>query len=90
MTPTITLQNSLYVPEFKHNFLYIGKLLDQNKLIASFDQNSCFFQDLLSNTINHIGKRFDGLYRFNSKLDFISYLSPSVNNIDYNVCSLVL
>ncbi|WOG98596.1 hypothetical protein DCAR_0417940 [Daucus carota subsp. sativus] len=51
LTPSITLQHVLYVPEFKHNLLSVGKLLDQNNLIAKFDQDKCFFQDHKSQII---------------------------------------
>lgn len=77
LTSNILLQNVLYVPYFKHNLLSIDKLLDQNKLIAKFDQNHCFFEDLSTDTIQAIGKRIIGLYRFQS-LDSSSTINSSI------------
>ncbi|KAL2898459.1 Retrovirus-related Pol polyprotein from transposon TNT 1-94 [Bienertia sinuspersici] len=64
LTPSITLYNVLFVPDFKHNLLSIGRLLDHNKLIACFHSNSCSFQDLTTNEVRAIGRRQSGLYKF--------------------------
>lgn len=68
----------MYVPDFKHNLLSVGKLLDQNNLVAKFDQGHCFFQDLSTDIIQAVGKRNAGLYRFQSS-DF-SFLSHNCSS----------
>lgn len=68
----------LYIPDFKHNLLLVGRLLDHNNLCACFERKSCFFQDLVSNQIKAMSTRESGLYRFNS----VSSISSSTNNSD--------
>ncbi|XP_056694807.1 uncharacterized protein [Spinacia oleracea] len=64
LTPEITLYNVFYVPSFKHNLLSVGRLLDQNNLIAKFEKNSCCFQDLTTSNVKAVAMRHGGLYRF--------------------------
>lgn len=76
MTPHIQLTNVLYVPDFYHNHFSAKKLLDQNNLIATFDKDSCIFQDLSTEFVQAVGKRSNGLYRFFNS-DFSSCQSTS-------------
>jgi len=62
LSPTVTLNNVLHVPEFKHNLLYVGKLLSDNKLCAIFYPDSCFFQDLSTRLNVATRKKAGGLY----------------------------
>lgn len=43
LTPEITLYNVFFCPQFKHNLLSVGRLLDQNQLYAKFEKNLCTF-----------------------------------------------
>lgn len=40
-----TLKGVLYVPEFWHNLLSVGRLLDNTKFLAIFSQKGFAFQD---------------------------------------------
>lgn len=77
LTPKITLSNVLYIPDFTQNLLCVGRLLDQNKLTAQFDQDKCFFQDLLTKQVQGAGLRCDGLYKFYFVSKFASLCSIS-------------
>ncbi|KAL2939372.1 Retrovirus-related Pol polyprotein from transposon RE1 [Bienertia sinuspersici] len=45
LNPDVSLHNVFYIPQFKHNLLSVGKLLDYNNLLVVFEPNSCYFQD---------------------------------------------
>ncbi|KAL2932969.1 Retrovirus-related Pol polyprotein from transposon TNT 1-94 [Bienertia sinuspersici] len=73
----VFLDHVLYVPQFKHNLLSVGKLLDSNNLFAVFKPNSCYFQDLKTKEIKAAGTRQSGLYKFSSVVPFHSV--PSIS-----------
>ncbi|XP_074309519.1 uncharacterized protein LOC141643998 [Silene latifolia] len=81
----IVLHNVLYIPDFKHNLLFVGKLLCDNELLISFDVDKCLIQDPMHNQIVGIGKRTDGLYKLKSDL---LDLSQSAQNKSSNNISL--
>ncbi|KAK9671177.1 hypothetical protein RND81_12G011200 [Saponaria officinalis] len=68
LTPDIILTNVLFIPNFQHNLLSIGKLIDQSNMIVMFSPNECLFQDHSSSNILAVGKRIGGLYRFSSSV----------------------
>ncbi|KAL2906665.1 Retrovirus-related Pol polyprotein from transposon RE1 [Bienertia sinuspersici] len=75
LTSSITLYNILFVPEFKPNLLSVGRLLDHNKLLASFHSPSCSFQDLTTNEVRAVGRRQSGLYKFSD--DSSNFVAPA-------------
>ncbi|KAL2896998.1 Retrovirus-related Pol polyprotein from transposon TNT 1-94, partial [Bienertia sinuspersici] len=74
LTYSITLYKVLFVPEFKQNLLSVGRLLDHNKLLASFHSASCSFQDLTTNEVRAVGRRQSGLYKFSA--DSSNFVAP--------------
>lgn len=71
----------------KHNLLSVGKLLDQHQLYASFEQDSCSFQDLLIKEVKVVGTTFYSLYKTSTPSKFVCFSSdatvvnkPVVNN----------
>ncbi|XP_010690723.2 uncharacterized protein LOC104904224 [Beta vulgaris subsp. vulgaris] len=75
LSSQITLQHVLFVPSFTHNLLSVGKLLDQNQLIAIFKSTCCLFQDLLTKEVKALGIRHSRLYKFD-----VSYSSPLLSS----------
>ncbi|XP_056685767.1 uncharacterized protein [Spinacia oleracea] len=78
LTPHIVLSNVLYIPDFKHNLLSVGRLLDHNKLYAHFSPTSCSFQDLITNEVKAVGRRQAGLYKFSE--DSLKFNPASISN----------
>ncbi|KAK9683831.1 hypothetical protein RND81_10G167700 [Saponaria officinalis] len=78
LTPDIILTNVLFIPDFQHNLLSIGKLIDQSNMIVMFSPNECLFQDHSSSNVLAVGKRIEGLYRFSSSVS--SSCLPHVNS----------
>ncbi|KAL2896088.1 Retrovirus-related Pol polyprotein from transposon RE2 [Bienertia sinuspersici] len=46
LNPNVCLTNVLYIPQFKHNLLSVGKLLDHNNLLAILSQIHVLFRTL--------------------------------------------
>ncbi|KAE8672369.1 hypothetical protein F3Y22_tig00111843pilonHSYRG00119 [Hibiscus syriacus] len=63
----IVLSNVLFVPNFSHNLLSVSRLVKDHGCILSFHPDICILQDLYSGMIKGIGRRFNGLYIFESK-----------------------
>ena len=40
-----TLKDVLYIPEFRHNLLFVGRLVDNTKFLAIFSEKGFTFQD---------------------------------------------
>ncbi|KAL2939698.1 Retrovirus-related Pol polyprotein from transposon TNT 1-94 [Bienertia sinuspersici] len=60
--PQFILKDVLYIPEFKHNLLSIGRLMEQNKLRTIFTENRCLFQDLSEDRVSGEGIKHRGIY----------------------------
>ncbi|KAK9689148.1 hypothetical protein RND81_09G038700 [Saponaria officinalis] len=58
----IILHDVLYIPDFKHNLLSVGKLLAQNYVLTHFDVDQCFIQDH-ARSILLFGYKKRGLYK---------------------------
>ncbi|KAK9749708.1 hypothetical protein RND81_02G145100 [Saponaria officinalis] len=54
LTPSITLHNVLFVHEFRHNLLSVGRLVSDSHLVAIFDTHTCVLQDLLSKILRGV------------------------------------
>ncbi|XP_048496228.1 uncharacterized protein LOC125495523 [Beta vulgaris subsp. vulgaris] len=74
-TSNFKLSNVFLLPDFKHNLLSVGKLLDEHQLFAKFTPTSCFFHDLTTSQIKAVAVRKAGLYKFHT--DFSASCSPS-------------
>lgn len=61
--PGITLQNVLYVQDFKYNLLSISKLLEDNDFVALFTQKGFMVQDPTTKRIVADGNKESGLYK---------------------------
>nr|GEZ45648.1 hypothetical protein CTI12_AA233370 [Tanacetum cinerariifolium] len=55
-TPTLILTNVFYVPDFQLNLLSVGKLSQNNQLVAYFYPDDFCFQDLSTDQIVVVGK----------------------------------
>ncbi|KAK9668765.1 hypothetical protein RND81_13G085000 [Saponaria officinalis] len=51
LTPSLTLTNVLIVPDFKHNMLSVGCLVNQLHLIMFLDEHECIFRDPISKQV---------------------------------------
>lgn len=67
----LQLQQVLCVPGLTYNLLSISKLLQHTNLIAHFSATSCYVQDPLHHHVLEIGSIHDGLYVFNTDVDFL-------------------
>ncbi|KAL9231947.1 hypothetical protein vseg_007105 [Gypsophila vaccaria] len=64
--PQILLHEVLYIPDFKHNLLSVGRLLSANCLLIHFDMDKCILQDLDKQTLI-VGLKDAGLYKIRSE-----------------------
>ena len=48
LTPTLTLDKVLHVPEFKFNLLLVSQLVTHNDMCVMFFPDTCVFQDLFN------------------------------------------
>jgi len=62
----LVLQNVLYVPKFKFNFLSIGKLLSDQPIFTTIYPHKCVFQDLITEKVVVVALFDGGLYRLSS------------------------
>ena len=46
LTPDRNLQNVLFIPDFKYNFLSVSQLITNNNMCVTFYPDTCVFQDL--------------------------------------------
>ncbi|KAL2939389.1 Retrovirus-related Pol polyprotein from transposon RE1 [Bienertia sinuspersici] len=80
LNPDVSLHNVFYIPQFKHNLLFVGKLLDYNNLLAVFEPNSCYFQDPTTKQIKAACATILGLYKFQNS-SFVPNNFVLTNNI---------
>ena len=64
ISSTLSLNNVLYVPNFKYNLLLVAKFLVDNSYCTIFYPSHCLFQDLSTNMTVAVGKKACGLYTF--------------------------
>lgn len=62
LTPKIELDHVLYIPDFKHNLLSVGKLVHTSHCIVIFNTRECVFEDLLTKTKLATGQKDGDLY----------------------------
>lgn len=63
ISPRIRLMNVLFLPEFHHNLLPVGKLIQHSRLKVLFDDHGCVFQDLTTKEAVAYGRKLNGLYK---------------------------
>ncbi|XP_074318809.1 uncharacterized protein LOC141655639 [Silene latifolia] len=80
ISPKITLHETLFIPDFKHSLLSIGKLMTNHGLVTQFDANSCIIQDS-EHHILAVGHKDGGLYKLQhqSMQNASSHYSTSYN-----------
>ncbi|XP_074305867.1 uncharacterized protein LOC141641088 [Silene latifolia] len=84
LTKYIVLYDVLLIPDFKPNLLSVGKLISRSKLLVTFSDNNCLFQDPSSNTTITVGKRTRDLYTLR-----ISVTSKACNTTSLNTSNVV-
>ncbi|XP_071699347.1 uncharacterized protein [Rutidosis leptorrhynchoides] len=62
----ITLKDVIIVPEYCVSLMSVSKLSKDNGLIVSFNESTCYVQDLRDRKIKGIGNQEGGLYIFNN------------------------
>ncbi|KAK9750636.1 hypothetical protein RND81_02G209700 [Saponaria officinalis] len=67
LTDRLLLTNVLYLPDFKHNLLSLGRLLDDSDLTAHFSSSGCYIQALSTKAVLCTGWRSAGIYRFSTR-----------------------
>lgn len=72
LSPSITLKNVLFIPEFNCNLLSVSQLTQHNNCVVTFSAHSCVFQDQMHQKVLAIGKAHHDLYYFNA-----THLGPS-------------
>jgi len=70
--PSIILSDVLYIPSFKHNLIFVHKLVLLLRCIAQFSSDSCLLQGPSLKMPLELGKQEDGLYKFACTTDFSS------------------
>ena len=68
LTPTLLLQNVLFVPSFKFNLLSVSALTKDHNCFVQFLSHSCFIQDLSQGTMIGMGNKFGNLYYLSLKV----------------------
>ena len=63
LSKDLTLNNVLYMPDFKHNLLSLSKLLEDKDLDVLFFKDQCIFQDRCTKNLVGVGKKIGGLYK---------------------------
>lgn len=63
LNSNLTIDNVLFVPNFKFNLLSVGKMIKAKSLVAEFTLTSCQFQDPSTKQIIVVGKGSHGLYK---------------------------
>lgn len=59
----LILRDVLFIPDFKHHLLSVGKLLEDNKLVLTFNQHECTFLDHTTRSETPtVGQKDRGLY----------------------------
>ncbi|KAL9247524.1 hypothetical protein vseg_020950 [Gypsophila vaccaria] len=87
LSPTITLHNVLVVPEFKHNLLSVGRLVETTNLVMILNKYSCVFQDPSSNIILGTATRHGDLYWFKfAGSQVMSSFVPRTSTFQSNNC----
>jgi len=63
LTPTITIDHVLYVPDFKFNLLSVNKLLTAHNLLTLFLPDQCLIQDLSTGMVIAVAQSVNELYK---------------------------
>ena len=63
LTPNLTLQKVLHVPDFKFNLLSVSQLVTDNNMCVLFFPNTCVIQDLTTKRIVAMAPKHGGLYK---------------------------
>ncbi|GJQ93390.1 ribonuclease H-like domain-containing protein [Tanacetum coccineum] len=65
----LTLYDVLIIPKYCVTLIYVHKLVKENRVIVSFDENRCYFfnQDLNLKNVLGIDEQCEGLYYYSDK-----------------------
>lgn len=73
----MSLQNMLYIPNFKCNFLSVSWLTKEQNCIVTFLPNFCVIQDLPTKIMIGVG---NGLYHFQVAMDMVVLLTSTLDS----------
>ncbi|KAI3712580.1 hypothetical protein L1987_71139 [Smallanthus sonchifolius] len=65
LTKTFSISNVLFVPQFKHNLLFVPKLCRDTKGLVQFSETTCFLQAPSLSSPLVLGDLLNGLYLLN-------------------------
>ncbi|XP_074301014.1 uncharacterized protein LOC141632361 [Silene latifolia] len=80
LSKDITLLDVLLISDFKPNLLSVAKLITSSKLIVTFLDESCLFQDHSSKAIVAKGVRIGDLYKIRTSVFDKSSFKPCIAN----------
>ncbi|KAK9668254.1 hypothetical protein RND81_13G045000 [Saponaria officinalis] len=84
LTDIIELHNVLYLPDFKHRLLSLGRLLTNSGLIATFTSSACVIQSPSTDAVLCLDIRNAGIYQFHSSNAFLSHANKCTSHsVDY-------
>ncbi|GJV91949.1 ribonuclease H-like domain-containing protein [Tanacetum coccineum] len=65
----LTLYDVMVIPEYCVTLISVHKLIKENKVIVTFDENRCYFlnQDLNLKNVLGIGEQCEGMYNYSDK-----------------------
>ncbi|XP_074291707.1 uncharacterized protein LOC141618491 [Silene latifolia] len=91
ITDGLTLHNVLYLPDFKHNLISLGKLLHNVRLCAKFSPDGCVIQDTITEEILCSGLKQGGIYHLsNIPKNKCTFSIPSCESITPNATFTVV
>lgn len=84
ITPQLTLQNVLYIPQFRFNLLSVSSLATASKMIFTFHHDHFTIQENYTKRMIGRGKRLGDLYILDSEQSATKFNdSPSTANINH-------
>ncbi|XP_074306275.1 uncharacterized protein LOC141641515 [Silene latifolia] len=86
LSQDLILHKVLYIADFKHNLLSVGKLLSSTNLSINFDIDRCIIQDHHSKATVAVGLREEGLYKLKFQRDLVGN-GMQHNSLQVSLCS---
>lgn len=80
LTPELTLQDVLFVPQFKYNLLSISSLTKDPNIGVKFFTDHYIIQDLCSWKMIGMADMMDGLYIINTRIDVMKDYKVDCNS----------
>ena len=79
----IILKNVLFIPDFKHNLIFVSKLIEKSQLQVVFSECGCFILDQMTKRTIGSAKHQAGLYVFTSSKHNVNNMY--ISNLWYRI-----